>query len=378
MFILPDVAQRSNNAEPTRSDRRRHPVLGGLALALAICTAPIVLAREPNKLASVVILATGGTIAGSGATTTTTVGYTAATVGVDALVNSVPELKKVANVRGEQVFQIASENMNNDYWLKLAKRVNALLTEDDVDGIVITHGTDTIEETSYFLDLVVKSRKPVVVVGAMRPSTAISADGPINLYNATLVAGSEDAVGKGVLVVLNDQINAARDVTKSNTSTADTFRSPDLGMLGYVQGNKPYFYHVSNRKNTADTEFDVSNLEALPQVDIIYGYANMNRFALDAFVGAGAKGIVQAGVGDGSIASAVKPGLIEARQKGVVIVRSSRVGSGIVARNGEANDDELDFVVSDTLNPQKARILLMLALTKTNDTKDIQRMFGTY
>ena len=350
--------------------------LGGLVAALGAASPAF--ARAPNTLANVVILATGGTIAGSGATSTTTVGYTAATVGVDTLLNSVPELKKVANVRGEQVFQIASENMNNDYWLKLAKRVNALLAQDDVDGIVITHGTDTIEETSYFLDLVVKSHKPVVVVGAMRPSTAISADGPVNLYNATLVAGSDEAVGKGVLVVLNDQINAARDVTKSNTSTADTFRSPDLGMLGYVQGNKPYFYHLSARKNTTDTEFDVSNLDTLPQVDIIYGYANMNRVALDALVAAGAKGIVQAGVGDGSIASQVKPGLVEARQKGVVIVRSSRVGSGIVARNGEANDDELDFVVSDTLNPQKARILLMLALTKTNDTKEIQRMFGTY
>ena len=350
--------------------------LGGLVAALGAASPAF--ARAPNTLANVVILATGGTIAGSGATSTTTVGYTAATVGVDTLLNSVPELKKVANVRGEQVFQIASENMNNDYWLKLAKRVNALLAQDDVDGIVITHGTDTIEETSYFLDLVVKSHKPVVVVGAMRPSTAISADGPVNLYNATLVAGSDEAVGKGVLVVLNDQINAARDVTKSNTSTADTFRSPDLGMLGYVQGNKPYFYHLSARKNTTDTEFDVSNLDTLPQVDIIYGYANMNRVALDALVAAGAKGIVQAGVGDGSIASQVKPGLVEARQKGVVIVRSSRVGSGIVARNGEANDDELDFVVSDTLNPQKARILLMLALTKTTDTKEIQRMFGTY
>jgi len=224
--------------------------LGVLVVALSSVEGPAALARAPNTLGNVTILATGGTIAGSGATSTTTVGYTAATVGVDALLNSVPELKKVANVRGEQVFQIASENMNNDYWLKLAKRVNTLLAQDDVDGIVITHGTDTIEETAYFLDLVVKSRKPVVIVGAMRPSTAISADGPINLYNATLVAASEEAIGKGVLVVLNDQINAARDVTKSNTSTADTFRTPDLGMLGYVQGNKPYFYHLSARKNT--------------------------------------------------------------------------------------------------------------------------------
>jgi len=335
-------------------------------------------ARGPG-LPNVVVLATGGTIAGSGASSTTVVGYTAATVGIETLLNAVPELKTVANVKGEQVFQIASENMNNDYWLKLAKRVNTLLAQDDVDGIVITHGTDTIEETSYFLDLVVKSKKPVVVVGAMRPSTAISADGPINLYNAVSLAGSEEAVGKGVLVALNDQINAAREVTKSNTYTADTFRTPELGFLGYMQGSKPYFYRQSTRRNTADSEFDVTNLDVLPQVDIVYGYANMNRVAVDAFVAAGAKGIVHAGVGDGSLARpAVEPALDEARKKGVVIVRSSRVGNGIVARNGEAKDDEHDFVVSDTLNPQKARILLMLALTKTSDTKEIQRMFYTY
>src|SRR5215468_6634832 len=167
-------------------------------------------AKGPGQLPNVMVLATGGTIAGTGASSTATVGYTAATVGIETLLNAVPELKTVANVKGEQVFQIASENMNNDYWLKLAKRVNALLAQDDVDGIVITHGTDTIEETSYFLNLVVKSKKPVVIVGAMRPSTAISADGPINLYNAVILAGSDEAVGKGVLVALNDQINARR------------------------------------------------------------------------------------------------------------------------------------------------------------------------
>src|SRR5258706_1255963 len=242
----------------------------GLALLL---TPPAAVAREAGKLANVTILATGGTIAGTGATSTTTVGYTAATVGVARLIEAVPELKKVANVSGEQVFQIASENMNNDYWLKLAKRVNELLAQTDVDGIVITHGTDTIEETAYFLNLVVKSRKPVVIVGAMRPSTAISADGPINLYNAVTLAGSEEAVGKGVLVVLNDQINGARDVTKTNTANADTFRSWELGFLGYMQDNKPHFYRVSTRKHTADTEFDVGKLETLPAVDIVYRYA---------------------------------------------------------------------------------------------------------
>ncbi len=349
-----------------------------IALALATFTSHTA-AREAGKLANVVILATGGTIAGTGASTTATVGYTAATVGVQRLIEAVPELKAVANVKGEQVFQIASENMNNDSWLKLAKRVNELLRQDDVDGIVITHGTDTIEETAYFLNLVVKSRKPVVIVGAMRPSTAISADGPINLYNATILAGSEEAAGKGVLVVLNDQINGARDVTKTNTANTDTFRSWELGFLGYMQDNRPHFYRQSTRRHTADTEFDVSNLDQLPAVDIVYGYANMNRTAVDAFVGAGDVGLVHAGVGDGSLARpAVEPALIEARKKGVVIVRASRVGNGIVARNGEAKDDDLDFIVSDTLNPQKARILLMLALTKTKDTKQIQRMFYTY
>ena len=223
-----------------------------------------------------------------------------------------------------------------------------------------------------------KSRKPVVLVGAMRPGTALSADGPINLYNAVLLAASKEAVGKGVLVALNDQIQGARDVTKTNTSTLDSFKTPELGMLGYIQGNKPYFYHASTRKHTADTEFDVSKLDALPQVDIVYGYANVSPVALNALVAAGAKGIIHAGVGDGSLASKVLPSLTAARKQGVLIVRSARVGQGIVARNGEANDDALDFVVSDTLNPQKARILLMLALTKTSDSKEIQRMFYTY
>jgi L-asparaginase type II len=334
--------------------------------------------NAPARLPNVRILATGGTIAGTGSNSTTTIGYTAAKVGVDALIAAVPELSKVANVSGEQVFQIASESMGNEHWLTLAKRVNALLAQPDVDGIVITHGTDTIEETAYFLNLVVKSRKPVVIVGAMRPSTAISADGPINLYNATILAGSQEAVGKGVLVVLNDQINGARDVTKTNTSTLDTFKSPELGLLGYMQDNRPHFYRMSTRRHTVETEFDVSGLTRLPTVDVVYGHANANRIAIDAFAAAGDQGLIYAGPGDGSLAAAVRPALTEARRRGLVIVRSSRVGQGIVARNGEANDDELDFVVSDTLNPQKARILLMLALTKTTDTRQIQRMFYTY
>ena len=341
-------------------------------------TLPSTLPATAAKLANVTILATGGTIAGTGATSTTTVGYTAATVGVQRLIQAVPELAKVANVSGEQVFQIASENMGNEHWLTLAKRVNVLLAQSNVDGIVITHGTDTLEETAYFLNLVVKSRKPVVLVGSMRPSTAISADGPINLYNAVLLAASPDAAGKGVLVAMNDQIQSGRDVSKTNTSSMDTFKTADLGLLGYIQGSKPFFYRQVVRKHTADTEFDIGALTVLPQVEIAYAYANVGPQAVDAFMAAGARGIIHAGVGNGSLPAKVKPALVAARAKGAVVVRASRVGQGILARNGEANDDELDFVAADTLTPQKARILLMLALTKTSNTKEIQRMFYTY
>lgn len=358
---------------------RKRMVLGAV-VALSLIAGHASLAAEPlaQRLPRVKILATGGTIAGTGASTTQTVGYTAAVLPVDKLLAGVPELKKIANVSGEQIAQIASENMTNAVWLKLAKRVNQLLATSEVDGIVITHGTDTMEETAYFLNLVVKSDKPVVLVGAMRPATAMSADGPLNIYNAVVVASSADARGKGVLVCLNDTINGARDVIKTHTSAVDTFRSPDLGLLGYVQDGKAVFYKQSTRKHTTRSVFDVSKLDELPRVEIVYGYANNSRVMVDAAVGAGALGIIHAGVGNGSLFTELKEGLCDAQKKGVVIVRSSRVGSGIVARNGEANDDELRFVVSDTLNPQKARVLLALALTRTREPMEIQNLFYEY
>ncbi|PSB23599.1 asparaginase [Stenomitos frigidus] len=335
-------------------------------------------AAPTAKLPNVVILATGGTIAGTGATSTTTVGYQAAKLPVAALISAVPELKKIANVTGEQVLQIASENMTNAGLLKLADRVNAVLAKPDVDGVVITHGTDTIEETAYFLNLVTKSQKPVVIVGSMRPATALSADGPLNLYNAVAIAGSPTAVGKGVLVSLNDQISAAREVTKINTTSLNTFQTPDLGYLGYVELGKPYFYRTPARKHTTATPFTVTTNTKLPQVDIIYGYGNNSPVLLNAAIADGAKGIVYAGVGDGSISMQLEPAAIAARQKGVIIARSSRTGSGRIVRNGEEKDDEHDFIVTDNLNPQKARILLMLGLTITSDTKALQEMFYTY
>jgi L-asparaginase type II len=349
-------------------------VVAFLALAFAAAAEP----PQPAPLPHVMILATGGTIAGTGATATTTVGYTAATIGVEALIAAVPELAKVARVSGEQVFQIASENMTPDNWLRLGRRVNELLARDDVAGVVITHGTDTLEETAYFLDLVVKSAKPIVLVGAMRPATAISADGPMNLYNAVALAASREAVGRGVLVCMNDRIDAARDVTKTNTVALDTFRSPELGVLGMMEGGRPAFYRTADRAHTTATEFDIKDLRELPKVGIALAYAGSGRIAIDAMVAAGVKGIVNAGVGDGSLSVEVRAALVEARAKGIVVVRASRIPGGAVARNGEADDDALDFVVADNLSPQKARILLALALTRTTDTREIQRMFRRY
>lgn len=339
----------------------------------------VVLAAERSALPKIVVIGTGGTIAGSAASSTEFHDYKSGKVAIQALIDGIPGLRNKADIRSEQLFQVSSASLTSDHWLKLAHRINKLLAQDDADGIVVTHGTDTLEETAYFLNLVVKSGKPVVIVGSMRPSSAISADGPINLYNAVLLSASPSAAGKGVLVVLNDQISGARDVTKTNTSNTDTFRNWELGFMGYMRDGVPHFYRVSTRKSTADSEFDVTGIDELPQVDIVYGYVNMNGIAVDAFVKAGAKAIIYAGVGEGTTDhTGIEPALINARKKGVVIVRSSRVGNGMVTRSVENRDDELGFIASDTLSPQKARILTMLALIRTNDVGQIQRMFYEY
>jgi len=331
-----------------------------------------------KKLPNIVILATGGTIAGIAGSTTTTVGYTSAALTVESLIKMVPEIESIANITGHQVVQISSQDMNNDIWLALGKRVNELLSDPDVDGVIITHGTDTMEETAYYLHLVVNSEKPVVLVGAMRPSTAMSADGPSNLYDAVVLAGSENARKKGVLIVMNDTIYSAREVTKSSTFLTDAFQAPGSGALGYIQSNVAHFFKEPIGVHTEKSRFNSVEIKELPKIDIAYGYANVTRAAIDAFVSEGSKGIVYAGTGNGSLTHDVTEALIDARRAGVIVVRSSRVGSGLVARNGEVNDDELDFVVSNTLNPQKARVLLLLALTQTTDTKEIQQIFYDY
>lgn len=348
-----------------------------LALAMVVFGAQAVFAAASDKLPNVKILATGGTIAGSAPSSTQMTGYQAGVIGIQTLIDAVPQMKEYANVSGEQVCKISSNNMTDAIWLQIADRVNVLLADKDVDGVVITHGTDTLEETAYFLNLVVKSDKPVVLVGAMRPATAISADGPVNLLNAVRLAANKEAKGKGVLIAMNDEINSARDATKTNTSHVQTFKAPELGYLGYINNGEAAFYRETLRKHTYKSEFAGKKIEALPYVEVIYGRANDSRVLVDAAVAAGAKGIIYAGMGDGSIHQNAEAGLVDAQKKGVVIVRSSRVGNGTVS-DGDVQYKKNHFLKADTLSPQKARILLALALTQTDDLAQIQRMFNQY
>jgi L-asparaginase len=336
-----------------------------------------VFAQDAASKPAVVIIATGGTIAGEAASSAQA-GYTSGQVGVDALIKAVPTLSKLARVSGEQISNVGSQDMSDAVWLKLAKRINQLAASPDVSGIVITHGTDTMEETAYFLDLVVKTQKPVVLTGSMRPSTALSADGPLNIYNAVGVAADPHAAGRGVLLSINDQIHSAHDVTKTHTTATDTFMSPYRGLIGATAYGVNQYYRTPFKKDTVDTPFKVDNVESLPRVDILYIYEDMPGDPVDAAVKAGAKGIVTAGVGNGNMPKAVMDACSRAASAGVVVVRASRVPLGYVGRNVEVDDDKLNFVASEELNPPKARVLLRLALMQTSDPKEIQKMFNTY
>ncbi|ADU39553.1 asparaginase [Variovorax paradoxus] len=335
------------------------------------------IAQAQQALPNVVILATGGTIAGAGASAVNSATYAAAKVGVDKLIAGLPELSKVANVRGEQVFQVASESLTNDNLLTLAKRVSALSKQSDVDGIVITHGTDTLEETAYFLTLTVHTNKPIVVVGSMRPGTALSADGALNLYDAVNVAGSKDAVGKGVLVTMGDNIDSGRDVSKNVNIKTSAFSS-QWGPLGMIVEGKNYWFRAPVKRHTMNSEFDIDSINALPPVEIAMGYEGVSSVAIDAIAKSGAKALIHGGTGNGSVADRIVPNLQKARTDGVIVIRSSRVPDGFVIRNAEQPDDKYDWVVAHDLRPQKARILAMVALTKTNNTKELQRIFWEY
>jgi L-asparaginase len=323
------------------------------------------------------LLATGGTIAGAQAQGGGR-GYRAAAFSVDALIAAVPQLSELAQIDVEQVAAIGSQDMDDATWLKLATCTQAALDRPEVAGAVITHGTDTMEETAFFLNLVVRSEKPVVLVGAMRPATAISADGPMNLFNAVAVAAHAEARDRGVLVVANDEIHFAREVAKTNTTQVGTFHSTHRGLAGLVNGGRLHLYAPPVRRHTHRSEFSVAERRALPRVEIIYAHAGMGREPIDAAVHAGAQGIVVAGVGDGNFAAPAVTAAAEAARKGVAVVRSSRTGGGVVERNIEIDDDQFGFVAADELNPQKARVLLMLGLTRTREAAALQEMFYVY
>jgi L-asparaginase len=348
-----------------------------LSLFAVVITTISSTAIATNRLPNIYILATGGTIAGAGQSATQT-NYTAGAVGIDVLVRAVPQLKQIANITEEQIVRIGSQDMNDQVWLKLAKRINELLSRGDVDGIVITHGTDTMEETAYFLNLTIKSDKPVVLTGAMRPSTSMSADGPLNLYNAVVVAGNLESYGRGVLIAMNGEILGAHGATKTNTVSVETFKSPNSGALGYVNNGKVFYNMSSDKVHTAMSTFDVTGLISLPKVGIVYSYSGVQPEAVNAMINSGYKGIVHAGVGNGNIHKNIFPRLSAARQAGIQVVRSTRVPNGPVTLDAEIDDAQYQFIASQELNPQKSRILLMLALTKTSDWKKIQEYFMQY
>lgn len=352
-------------------------ILAAVVVALFVATGASAQQAKPI----VYVLSTGGTIAGSGSSATDLSNYKPGAILGEQLVKAVPQISQIADVRVEQVVNVNSSDITIENWLTLAKRIQAIIAETPaVSGFVITSGTNTLEETAYFLNLTIKSDKPVVVVGSMRPSTAISADGPLNLLNAVRTAISPDARGKGALIVMNDEINAARDTTKTNTLRVETFKSPELGLLGYIDEDKVAFYRATTKRHTANTEFNVASLTQLPKVAILYSYIEPDAALIKAAISSGAKGIVFAGTGNGALSVFEETALKEVSSMPAAtrpaLVRSSRVGNGRVIATAEY--DALGIIPSDTLNPQKARILLMLALTKTTDPKEIRRIFSEY
>ena len=346
-------------------------------IAAVLVAGGTALAQKSGALPRIRVLATGGTIAGAQASATD-YGYKSGAYDVNSLIKAVPNLDKLAVITGEQVANIGSQDMNDEIWLKLAGRVNEVLKSSDADGVLITHGTDTLEETSYFLSLVTKSDKPVVMVGSMRPATAVSADGPGNIYNGVAIVADARAKGKGTLVCLNDEIHYARNVVKTDTTSVQTFKSLNRGPAGVVHTGKIEWFEPMDRKVGSATEFSVDGVKKLPRVDVIFAHANMSADLIDAAIKNGAQGLVIAGVGDGNMTTPALEAVTKAAKAGIVIVRSTRLPEGIVLRNNEVDDDKLGLVASGELNPAKSRVLLQLALTKTKDPVKIQKMFYEY
>lgn len=323
----------------------------------------------------IVLLGTGGTIASSGASATQLHDYRV-TATLEDVMASVPQIHTLGSLSGEQLFNVPSHDIDNDMLLQLARRVAQALDDPGVDGVVLTHGTDTLEETAYFLDLVTNSQKPVVIVGAMRPAQALSADGPLNLYNAVRVATSPQARGKGVLVVLDDRIVAARYASKRHTCATDAFRPYEHGLLGEIAGGVVRFFYSLVPRQVDGMAFALNEITTLPQVDVIFDHIGAGEHLYDASIASGAKGIVLASTGNGSLSTSARAGARKALHSGVLMVRSTRTGSGTVSPL--ADDAHFHTVCANGLNPQKARLLLMLVLTKTSDFVVAQRYFDCW
>ncbi len=330
-----------------------------------------------SSLPRLCLLATGGTIAGA-QTKNSAAGYQSATLSVKALVAAVPELTSLATIELEEVARIGSQDMDDSIWVRLAVSATSALAREDIAGLVITHGTDTMEETAYFLNLVLKTDKPVVLVGAMRPATSISADGPMNLYNAVAVAADPLAQGRGVVVVANDEVHFARAIAKTNTTQVGTFVSLNRGLAALVHLGRVHWFGRPSTHHNTQTPFTIGGNSILPRVEIVYAHAGMQRTLIDAAVLAGAKGLIIAGVGSGNLHANAFAAVSEAAGKGVVIVRASRTGGGMVERNVEVDDDQHGFVTAGDLNPQKARVLLQLSLLLTDAPRQIQDYYDTF
>ena len=331
-----------------------------------------------KDIKKIILISTGGTILSSGKTPSQMTGYGHVNFELENLVKEAG----LNNAEFEivKLFNVPSSEIQLHHWITLAKAVQDWSDQLDVQGVVITHGTDTMEESGFFLNLVLKTDKPVVLTGAMRPATAFSADGTINLVNSITVARSELSKGRGVLICMNNRIEEVRTVFKTDTLNVDTFRSPTFGQAGFVYGDYVEYLYKGEKKHTLSSEFDINQIKEgnLPRVDIIYAHGGSDERLIEASLVLGAKGIVFAGCGNCSIPSFVEPVLAKAIDQGIVVVRSSRVPNGPVLP-GKSKWQEEGMIPSYSLNPQKSRILLQLALEKHGANREIiEKIFKTY
>ena len=325
------------------------------------------------------ILSTGGTIVSSGTSSTQLTGYTFRGTQIDSILQSIPEIKESTPIDLIEVCNIPSSSMGMTEWIKIADTIETQAIDPTVKGFVITHGTDSMEETAFFLNLVLKTNKTVVLTGAMRPSNALSADGPLNLFNAIRIANSEKALGKGVLVCMNNEIYGARDVTKTNTLSVETFKSCNFGRLGFISGTTIEFCGQSSFPHTVNSVFSLAEIKdsSVPRVDIVYSHTGEDASVIEKILELSPQGIVFAGMGHGSIPRLVEPYLVQAVKRGVVVIRASRTGSGAVLEGYERWKNI--FIPAKTFSPQKARILLMLALIHYgNNRQKIKEIFEQY